>query len=175
MLKFILIYLIFCLYFLSAIAQTDSAYRIETDEKGRNVIIGAISWVDWQKEAKWESYSAEDFSPVEPIIKLLKETFEEKNISLKLFAGSWCGDTKTEMPKIIRIIESLEIDSLNFVIIGLDRNKREDTGLAESYNIERVPTLIVIREGMEIGRIVEFPKTAWDIDLAEIVFAKTDK
>jgi hypothetical protein len=38
------------------------------------------------------------------------------------------------------------------------------------FNIKNVPTIIALKEGKEVGRVVEYGKTGkWDAEVAEIV------
>jgi hypothetical protein len=55
------------------------------------------------------------------------------------------------------------------VMYGVDRNKKTDGLLADDYKVINVPTIIVMKDGKEIGRVVEYGKTGkWDKDFAEL-------
>lgn len=155
--------------FITCCSLFHAAYTVDVDDKGRKVINGSLSWEEWQSEAGWDSYSTDEFQPIEPIVIMMKSAVVEKNIKFLMFAGSWCGDSKTELPKFFKIITMSEIDNERYILYGVDRQKREHCGIAEKYQIEKVPTLIVLKDGAEIGRIVEFPKISWDADLADII------
>jgi hypothetical protein len=45
--------------------------------------------------------------------------------------------------------------------------------LSEALGVVNVPTIIVMKEGKEIGRVVEYGKTGvWDKELGEIISAQ---
>lgn len=142
-----------------------NAQKITVDSLGRKVLVGQFTWEDWNKEMDWQI-------PQDYCINIsncfhLVDIINKKKISFLIFAGSWCGDTKTELPKIIKIFQSCELPK--YELIGVDRAKYEPTMRFVEYNIERVPTLIVLSNNQEIGRIVEFPKNDWFEDIRKII------
>lgn len=52
---------------------------------------------------------------------------------------------------------------------GVDLKIRDGGGLSEKHHVERVPTLVFLRNGEEIGRIVEYPKRSIEEDFWEII------
>jgi hypothetical protein len=54
---------------------------------------------------------------------------------------------------------------------GVDRNKKSNNKEEEAYKIINVPTIIVMKDGVELGRIVETTKTSIESDLLKIVEA----
>lgn len=55
---------------------------------------------------------------------------------------------------------------------GVDLSKQEGGGLARQYDIQRVPTVIFLRGGKELGRIIEVPKDTMEADFLAITGAK---
>jgi len=66
-------------------------------------------------------------------------------------------------------MELVQNSHLTFKLFGLDRSKRDADGLAEKYQIEFVPTFVVLQDDEEIGRIVETPIVSIEQDLVEIL------
>jgi hypothetical protein len=55
-------------------------------------------------------------------------------------------------------------------MFGVNRAKTSLGNIAKAFNVTLVPTIIVMKEGKEIGRVVEYGKTGkWDKELAEIL------
>jgi hypothetical protein len=55
-------------------------------------------------------------------------------------------------------------------LIGVDRSKKTLSHLAEAMNIVDVPTIIVMKDGKEAGRVVEYGKYGlFDKELGEII------
>ena len=74
-----------------------------------------------------------------------------------VFLGTWCGDSRREVARLFRALERPDgSPPLPFVVrfIGVDRAKAAP-GLTEGADLRYVPTIIVRREGVEIGRIIE--------------------
>ncbi len=84
------------------------------------------------------------------MIKHLKEeNFEEeikKGLVLVDFYADWCGPCKALAP----ILEELEgVDVLKI-------NTEEHTDLAVSFGIMSIPTLILFKDGKQVGKTVGF-------------------
>jgi hypothetical protein len=140
-----------------------------TKNRNEKYIYGKMTWEAWQKEALWSDYKAEEYAPNDFLVGQIKEVRSTKKCKFILFAGNWCGDSKTEVPKIFKLFELTGISSSDYELWGVDRDKREPSGFADSLDIDKVPTLIIIANGRELGRIVEFPKTTWEEDLLQIL------
>ena len=55
-------------------------------------------------------------------------------------------------------------------LIGVDRQKKTFSHLSDALNIVNVPTIIVMKNGKEIGRVVEYGKYGlFDQELGEIL------
>lgn len=86
--------------------------------------------------------------------------------------GSWCSDSREQVPRFLRIIDELGLSDDIIRMIAVDRTKNLGE-LKEKpeveLNIERVPTFIFIDEGIEIGRIVETPIETLERDMLKIL------
>ncbi len=137
----------------------------------KQVISGKFSWTEWRRQAGWESYNADNYEPGVFLTEQLNSLINNKNkrISFILFSASWCGDSESEVPKIFKMFDIANIPLSKIELYGVDRAKRELSGTAEKFNILRVPTLIVLKNGNEIGRIVEHPLSSWEEDIFKIL------
>jgi len=55
-------------------------------------------------------------------------------------------------------------------LIEVERNKKTLSHLSEALNVDKVPTIIVLKNGKELGRVIEFGKYGlFDMDLGEIL------
>ncbi|MDZ7335079.1 MAG: thioredoxin family protein [candidate division KSB1 bacterium] len=91
------------------------------------------------------------------------------DIQILVFLGTWCPDSEREVPRFLKIMELTKGGPISYQLIGLDRSKRDAFGLAEKYQIEFVPTFVVIQQDEEIGRIVESATVSLEQDLLEII------
>ncbi len=98
--------------------------------------------------------------------------FKQKGDQFKMivFGGTWCEDTQNVLPKFYRLVDKSNFPEKNIVLIGVDRKKQTINDLSKKFNITNVPTIIVLRKGKEIGRVVEYGKSgSIEKDLMEIV------
>lgn len=91
------------------------------------------------------------------------------DLQLEVVVGTWCSDSRREVPRFIKIQRSLKKDRLPVTFWGVDRSKTKPPESVEGRTIEKVPTFIVKYRGQEIGRIIETPTVSMEADLAEIL------
>lgn len=88
-----------------------------------------------------------------------------------VFLGTWCGDSRRE---VSRLFAALALASargpLPFTLrfIGVDRAKVAP-GLSEGADLRYVPTIIVRRDGVEVGRVVEHATRVIEQDLLDLL------
>ncbi len=90
------------------------------------------------------------------------------SLDVIIFLGTWCSDTHRELPRFLKIVESTHPPIRIVEFHALDRNKKSDSDLPEKYNITNVPTFVFLKNGKEIGRIVEKPQNSLEEDIVEI-------
>ena len=80
----------------------------------------------------------------------------ERGADVTVFLGTWCGDSRREVPRLWKALD-LAGPAVPFEIhyIGVDQDKKEPGGRQAADGVRYVPTLIVRRNGQEVGRIVE--------------------
>lgn len=157
-----------CLVFMSfGLISCKEDNRVEPVEK--KAIVGTFKWSEWQEKAGWASYDAADYIPDDSVMSELKAVNKD-NISYILFSASWCPDCMKEMPQLMKIFKLMDLDLETITIYGLTyKEKTEPTGTYLKYDIKRVPTLVVLKDGEEIGRIVEYPVESLEKDLLKIL------
>ncbi len=167
---FISVFCIVLCQFLKAqntyVVLSDSADNNAKMLKGiinKNDITGDTSFVKWYNESR-RIYPHPDSAAV----KALKNNKDK--ISFIIFGGTWCEDTQFILPKFFTIQEASGFPENRITLFAVDRNKKTTGHIAEAMNIINVPTIIVMKDGKEIGRVVEYGKTGkWDDELAAII------
>jgi thiol-disulfide isomerase/thioredoxin len=104
-----------------------------------------------------------------------KEALEKNKDSVRLlvFIGTWCEDSHFIIPKLYATCDAAGFPDKNITLIGVDRNKTTLGNLTETLNVKNVPTIIVFKNGKELGRVVEYGKYGlFDKELAEIVSSR---
>jgi hypothetical protein len=95
-----------------------------------------------------------------------------QDVQVIVFLGTWCSDSQREVPRFLKIIETIQNPHITVKMLGLDRSKRDPDGVAEAHDIQLVPTFVVLRDDVELGRIVELPIVSIEQDLAEITASR---
>lgn len=105
--------------------------------------------------------------PGDEFVQMIRQVKNDTDVLV--FFGTWCGDSKREVPRFLKVADQAGIGEERITLYGLDRTKKSPDGLTEQYGIERVPTFIFLKEGKEIGRITEYPKQSVEEDMLFIL------
>ena len=100
------------------------------------------------------------------------DMFKQKatQFSVLVFAGTWCHDSQNLLPKLYRLFDKSGFPESNVSLIMVDRQKKSLNNLSEKWKLESVPTFIILQNGKEVGRVVEYGKSGnMEKELAEIV------
>ncbi len=108
-----------------------------------------------------------DYSPDSTCLGQLARLPQNYNIVVVL--GTWCGDSRDQIPRFFRLTDLLKLDSHAMKLIGVDRQKQAVTMDISHLNILRVPTFIFYRNEKEIGRIIETPQVSLEKDMLNIL------
>ena len=142
----------------------------EDPKTGKPMLLGKIIIEELQQEPFNEWYQME-FDGYEVDTELTNAISDPSQYTYEVFLGTWCGDSRRELPRMEKIFSEMGIDMSNVLIVTLDRDKISPNGEQEGKDIRYVPTLIVSKDNQEIGRIVESPSSetaTLESDLFEI-------
>jgi len=95
-------------------------------------------------------------------------SLSHQGVEVVVVLGTWCSDSRREVPRFLRIADLAGIPGDRVSLIGVDRAKKGGDVPVDGYAIERVPTFIFMKDGKEIGRIVETPATTLEGDMLTI-------
>ena len=88
---------------------------------------------------------------------------------IKIVLGTWCIDSRREVPRFVKILDFIEFPSDKILFINVDEEKKGLSDEVQGLEINFVPTFIVYENGKEIGRIIETPFMSLEEDLINIV------
>ena len=142
----------------------------EDPKTGKPMLLGKITIEELQQEpfAEWYQMESDGY---EVDTELTNAISNPGQYTYEVFLGTWCGDSRREVPRMEKIFSEMGIDMSNVLIVTLDRDKISPNGEQEGKDIRYVPTLIVNKDNQEIGRIVESPSSetaTLESDLFEI-------
>ncbi len=162
----------------SQISLSQSVNQLTKDARGRDLLLGEITKEGFTSNSfnSWFSKNYEAYEPDAAIIQKLKKKLKKHSITI--FMGTWCGDSKREVPKFFKLLEAANFPEEKLRVIGVNNArahyKKAPNGEEKGLNIHRVPTFIVYnKRGKEIGRIVEHAVESLEADLLKIVRKKS--
>ena len=154
-------------------SQTKQQYVAITDSADNNakMLIGIIDKNDLLGDTSFNWYAESQRIYSNPDTALVNAFKNNKDkIYFLVFGGTWCEDTQFILPKFYKTQEASGFPENRITIFAIDRNKNGTGNLAYAMNITHTPTIVVMKNGKELGRLVEYGKTGhWDTELAAII------
>ncbi len=148
----------------------ENTTKVETPvDIQQSMIVGKFTKEDLQKEpfAAWFENGYNTYEPSTDAMETIKEHIGDYEIVG--FIGTWCPDSRREIPKMFKILEDAGYDLSKLTMVGMTRGKSTPENLEEGYNMQRVPTFIFMKDGKEVNRFVEYPVESIEADIAKIV------
>lgn len=148
---------------------TPQTKTIEVKKDASGNLIGHVEKEAFLQESfsDWFVFNYDDYKVDEATIEQLKPLL--KNITIKGFMGTWCGDSQEQTPLFYKIMDAVDFNYNNLDLISVNRSKKTPDNLQEGYNIIKVPTFIFYKNGKEIGRFVEYPRETVEADMLKIL------
>lgn len=160
--------------FISTISRAQTQYEVLKDwVDGGKILKGIISRDVLTNDSSFKWY-AQNLKPY-PAEKAPAISFgkHKDSIQLVIFLGTWCEDSHIIIPKLFPFLDASGFSNERITLVGVDRNKKTISHLAEAFDVINVPTIIVMKQGKELGRVVEYGRYGMvEKDLAEIVERK---
>ena len=101
---------------------------------------------------------------------ILNEDFSKLNeYNIEIFMNIKCHDSEREVPRFLKILNSLNFSNENLRIVLLNPDKKTANGLEIGKKITNTPTIIFLKNSNEENRIVEFPYETLEKDIYKII------
>ena len=139
------------------------------DDNGKKMLKGIVnrSLLENDTAFAWFKESMQYGKPDEAAIAAFQ--LNRNKFTMLVFGGTWCEDTQNLLPKFYRLVDKSAYPETNITLVAVDRKKQALNNLTTIYNILNVPTFIVLKDGKEVGRVVEYGKGDMVKELGEIV------
>jgi len=159
--------------FFSSKLNAQAQYEITTAKKHsqQKILRGVINKYLIANDTAFSWYAANQnyFNPDTSTLNTF-EKLKGGKIQFVLFGGTWCEDTQFILPKFFKLLEMTGVSDDQVTFFGVNEEKRSLGHISEALGITNVPTIIVMKDSKELGRVVEYGKSGkWDKDLAEII------
>ncbi len=161
-----------CLLAASATSFAQSPYVSAKDPNHpeQHILNGIITKYALQNDTtyKWYSNSDKNYTPSPELLTALQNA--NGKTQLVIFGGTWCEDTQFILPKFFKAQAQANYSDNAISFFAVDRSKKTIGGVTGAFKITNVPTIIVMKDGKETGRVVEYGKTGqWDKELAALL------
>ena len=153
-----------------ATAQTAYNYCADPKNPAQKMVVGIVTKYIFENDPAfvWYKSGQTSYKPDAGILNAFESG--KATIQFLVFGGSWCDDTQFILPKFFKLQELSGFPDSAITLLAVDRDKKTVGQLSAAFNITNVPTIIVMKEGKEIGRVVEYGKTGnWDKELADLI------
>jgi len=118
--------------------------------------------------SEWYQKGYDEYQFNTGVVNKLTEISKD-NLIIKIVMGTWCPDSRREVPRFMRILDLWKFPMENVTFIGVDNAKLSPVGEYEKLDIQRVPTFIFYKNNIEAGRIIEVPVTSLEQDIINIL------
>ena len=148
------------------------------DENGNVDYYNPLTWIlgyfdrDRLEEypyEEWFTAGYDDYVPESLFINNLLD-LRWDNVAITVVMGTWCPDSRREVPGFLKIMDILDFPGDKITFIGTDMGKQSPIGGFEEMDIQRVPTFIFFVNNSEAGRIIEVPVASLEEDMVSILF-----
>lgn len=151
--KLIIIALAFVLGSFSAFSQLNRTIN----DNGKDILYGFCtrdaleSNGDGWFKSEYDAYT----------VKTEKFNFDlpEKFDSVYVFMGTWCDNSKREVPRFCKIFDLDYFKGIPITFICVNSKGTVDVVDVDEYYVQFFPTIIFFKKGEELCRILEQPRT----------------
>ncbi len=151
---------------------SQTPYTSSPDEKHPEVTVlnGIITKYILQNSPAFNWYGSNQNIYEPPATAVNAMEAAKDSFQFILFGGTWCEDTQFVLPKFFKIQEKSGVPDETITFFAVNRAKKTLSNISAAFNVTLVPTIIVMKDGKEIGRVVEYGKTGkWDKELVDIL------
>ncbi|MFK8039357.1 MAG: tetratricopeptide repeat protein [Crocinitomicaceae bacterium] len=153
----------------NAVSQQEKSYL---DKRGKKQLCGPFELEALTTDTTYSDWFEKNYNDYQVQLDTAVWIQNLSNTTVDIYIGTWCGDSRTWVPRFVKFWEELGLDKsqLNFIGLynGIEKYKQGPNGEEKGKRIHHVPTFIFTEAGNEIGRIVENPHTSLLTDVAQI-------
>ena len=148
---------IFFVFVFTLSAQHAKFKIIKPSENSKPMLVGVCSRAELMKPpfGSWFKSEYDSYKPKFPDEEEVENKLPEYNIVIVM--GTWCPDSRREVPRFYKILDFVNFPKEKVKLITVDRRKKGIGEETKGLNIQRVPTFIFYKNGIEAGRIIEHP------------------
>ena len=142
---------------------------VQKDEKAKEeILIGLCNIKGFTSPpfSDWFNLEYKNYTPDLEVIKQLKQFANKYKLTIVL--GTWCSDSKREVPRLFKIMDLAGFLSNSIKILCVDTEKKAGEVNISSLKFDKTPTFFITLSNKEIGIISEKPEKSLETDLLNI-------
>jgi tetratricopeptide (TPR) repeat protein len=153
--------------------QTPVLNQETVNASGQKIVNGhaSVSILSTPICRDWFQAQYDVYQPDTAILRKLRPLL--KNVRMDIFLGSWCGDSRRETPRMLKILQDAGMDTARIQLFFVDNSdaayKQSIGGEEKGKFIHHVPSFLVYDLQKETGRIIESPRESLEKDLLHIL------
>lgn len=138
---------------------------VNAQQSKEYILLGEITADSLRNDTacKWFSHPP-PYTPCEAYTGKLAAVADK--LFVKIYCGNWCEDTQRELPRFMKVVSATGI---KYSLYFLDRNKQSSSGDEKPDSVLFLPTFILLKDGKEIGRVVESAPYGIEKHLADLL------
>lgn len=143
-------------------------------------VVGEISLEEFKEtvHATWFNRYYKAYQPNEKTVEKLSQLISEREIEVEAYFGTWCPDSRRELPRLIKLLDLSGWDTNQIKLVGVNRSKEIPNASKEEVEriqLKMIPTFIILENGIEINRFVEYAIETMEKDILRILEDKEYK
>ncbi len=157
----------FLLLTLTVFAQQN--YAVKQDSAGNKMLVGRLNVQLLANDSafRWFYTGVNDYQPTKDWTDYIR--YYRDSFSVVVFAGTWDVNSRELLPAFYRTMMSAGYPLDKIQLYGVDMQLHALNGEAEKYNITKLPTIIVLHDNEELGRIEEVPVQSVEANIVAIL------
>jgi Thioredoxin len=164
------LFLLFLLSVTTGVVHAQQPYETLQERPNEKTYKGWLTRAVLEQESSF-TWMQENYKAYQPHSVGLQTLRQYKDsIRFLIFMGTWCEDSHFIVPRFFALADSTGLTADRISLVGVDRNKTTWGQLTSTLQVDLVPTIIVYRQGKEIGRVVEYGRYGqFDREIGELI------
>ena len=154
---------------MASVLRVQDQQQQDQPEKSVSDLLGAIQREQLQEGPYniWFDKQYDGYQSDQDQLQELRQRLT--GVTVKLFLGTWCKDSKRQVPRFFSLLDEVGYSSEHVELIAINRSKEVPSQFGSGLNIHHVPTFIIMRGDRELGRIIETPVVSLERDMLTIL------
>jgi hypothetical protein len=145
-------------------------YDDEQTMEKYNPLVGKTSKAQLYKACPAFQKNAKLYHANKEAIKELRDVKDK--ITVITVLGTWSANSQKEAGAFLKIIDEAKNPKVSVTIFAVDEKMQAKDNIAMRFKVDTLPTMIFLKNGKELGRIVQEPKTTMEGEMLAIMKPK---